>query len=113
MLTTTFRRSVLALFAVLALAASGAAPTALAADNGSGGSGTDDICQTLLNRLKRFHTISKDAKEPKAVRDFYRSQAEIALLRARTLGCGWAAIAAGHGPATVGGATISDAIALP
>ena len=112
MSTQTFRRTLAALAAVASLAA---APTAaLAADNGSGPtSDNSEICNKLLDRMKRYHAISKDRSQPKAVRDYYASQAEIALIRAKDHGCSFVAINAGHGPGVVGANEVTDLVATP
>ncbi len=71
-----------------------------AAQNQGGGTGNSDYCSTLLSRLKRYHDIATDPREPKAVRDFYKARAEVLLITARDAGCSWA-------PAALAGTTIS------
>jgi hypothetical protein len=110
MFVSSFRRSVLVLAAVAATAAPSAA---IAADNGSTGTGDSDICQTLLDRVKRYHAISKDKSESQAVRNYYAAQAQLALFQAKRNNCSWVAISAGHLPAAVGGLAIADQVLTP
>jgi hypothetical protein len=108
----TLRSASLVLVAALtfALAGSTAMPsTSHAAQNTGGGTSSSDICTTLLNRLKRFHDISKNPNESKAVRDFYAAQAQIALLDGKRNGCSWASQALVSGQGTVVAGNVATA----
>lgn len=99
MLRRTTRIALAVLALVLAVTAVAPALSS-AAQNQGGGTSTSDYCSTLLSRLKRYHDIATNPREPKAVRDFYQARAEVLLITARNAGCSWA-------PAALAGTTIS------
>jgi hypothetical protein len=104
MLGKTLRSSSLVLVATLALALGGASAMpspSVAVPNNGGGTSESDVCNSLLERLKRYHTISKNRNETKAVREFYAAQAQLTLLQGKRNNCQWAAQALVSGQGTV------------
>lgn len=78
----------------LLLAATSLSPAVSGAQPNQGG-GTDnaDYCQTMLERIGRYHKIADDPSQPQAVRDFYRARAAATLLRAQLAGCDYTSAA--------------------
>jgi hypothetical protein len=105
MLGKTVRSSSLVLAAALALALGGAtampSPSVAAPNNGSGAT-ESDVCKSLLDRLKRYHTIATNRHETQAVRDYYAAQARLTLEQGRLKKCQWAARALVVGQGTMG-----------
>ncbi|MBJ7330594.1 MAG: hypothetical protein JHC95_11910 [Solirubrobacteraceae bacterium] len=110
MFATTVTRPVRLMLAVLAIAMAAAAVPAVsgaAQNTGSGPAGNSELCNTLRDRMQRYHDISTDPTQPKNVRDFYKYRARNTLDRARAAGCGWAAVQAKQ--QTTGGGRVPQA----